>query len=317
MDTNTEHTCERCGHNATTKGNLLHHLKNVKECKTTNSTRSRKDIIDELTGDDLERRFECEFCHKKFTSSSSKCHHKLICKEKPVLTAQEQEHKEMKQTILNMQKEILTLHGILRGMNKQIITQGQEINHLNTIINKHEIEEDDNKDMSNIFVNIPVPTKTVLIKKIASNTPSTSNKASNKASTSNEATISNKASISNEASISNTPSTSNEATSPATTTNASTSKKKKKAKIPQALRTATWIEYIGEENSQAKCLCCKTAVISVFNFHCAHVISESKGGELNLENLRPVCTSCNLSMGMVSMEDFANSYFGNRNLSMV
>ena len=156
-------------------------------------------------------------------------------------------------------------------------------------------------------------------------TPFTFNKAatSNKASTSNEATISNKASTSNEASISSTPSTSNEAstsndaTSPATTTNASTSKKKKKAKIPQALRTATWIEYIGEENSQAKCLCCKTAVISVFNFHCAHVISESKGGQLTLENLRPVCGACNLSMGMVSMEDFANSYFGNRNLSML
>ena len=292
MDTNTEHTCERCGHNSTTKGNLLQHLNKTNECTATHSTRSRKDIIDELTGvNNPKKRYVCEFCQKKFSSVSTKSHHKKICKGKPVLTAQEQEHKEMKQTIINIHKEIQTLHGIIRGLNKQIISQGEEINYLNTIIKKHEIEGVDNEDLSNIIVNIPLHTITPSISKedLTSNTHSSSDEAS----------------------------TSNDASNTASTTNASGSKKKKKAKIPQALRTATWIEYIGEENSQAKCLCCKTAVISVFNFHCAHVISESKGGELTLENLRPVCGACNLSMGMVNMEDFANSYFGNRNLSMI
>ena len=298
MDTNTEYMCERCGHNSTTKGNLLQHLNKTNECSATNSTRSRKEIIDELTGvNDPNKRYVCEFCQKKFSSISTRSHHKKICKGKPVLTPHEQEHKEMKQTIMNMQKEILTLHGILRGMNKQIISQGSEITNLNAIIKNHDEYEDDDEDITNIIVNSPSPTKSALNTKTTSLTKTPY--------------ITKRTSTSNEAS------TSNDATTTATTTNVSTSKKKKKVKIPQALRTATWIEYIGEENSQAKCLCCKTAVISVFNFHCAHVISESKGGELTLENLRPVCGACNLSMGMVSMEDFANSYFGNRNLSMV
>ena len=131
MDTNTEHVCERCGHNSTTKGNLLQHLNKTNECSATNSTRSRKEIIDELTGvNDPQKKYVCEFCQKKFSSVSTRSHHKKVCKRKPVLTPHEQEHKEMKQTILNMQKEILTLHGILRGMNKQIISQGSEITNL-------------------------------------------------------------------------------------------------------------------------------------------------------------------------------------------
>ena len=37
--------------------------------------------------------------------------------------------------------------------------------------------------------------------------------------------------------------------------------------------------------------------IDVFNFHVGHNIPESKGGATVLENLRPICPSCNLSMG--------------------
>lgn len=87
-------------------------------------------------------------------------------------------------------------------------------------------------------------------------------------------------------------------------------KKKTKSKIPQSLRIATWKKYVGEDHGKSICLCCKSAEISVFTFHCAHVIAECKGGQLTLENLRPVCTSCNLSMGSQNLYDYSNSHFG-------
>ena len=40
------------------------------------------------------------------------------------------------------------------------------------------------------------------------------------------------------------------------------------------------------------------------------VIAESKGGDTNIANLRPVCAACNLSMGVMSMNEFTTKFFG-------
>ena len=37
-------------------------------------------------------------------------------------------------------------------------------------------------------------------------------------------------------------------------------------------------------------------VITVFDFHVGHDIPESKGGTLDINNLKPICARCNLSM---------------------
>lgn len=36
--------------------------------------------------------------------------------------------------------------------------------------------------------------------------------------------------------------------------------------------------------------------MNVFDFHVGHNIPESRGGTLDLKNLRPICARCNLSM---------------------
>ena len=36
--------------------------------------------------------------------------------------------------------------------------------------------------------------------------------------------------------------------------------------------------------------------INVFNFHVGHDIPESKGGTIDIDNLKPICASCNLYM---------------------
>jgi 5-methylcytosine-specific restriction endonuclease McrA len=73
--------------------------------------------------------------------------------------------------------------------------------------------------------------------------------------------------------------------------------RKKKARIPKALRDQVWLQHAGKVY-ETKCLIewCQNT-ITVTNFHCGHNIPESKGGATTLENLTPICASCNLSMG--------------------
>ena len=70
-----------------------------------------------------------------------------------------------------------------------------------------------------------------------------------------------------------------------------------KTTIPKALREQVWIKHIGKKYD-SKCFIhwCQNEM-DVFNFHVAHNIPESKGGESTLENLRPICARCNLSLG--------------------
>jgi 5-methylcytosine-specific restriction endonuclease McrA len=67
--------------------------------------------------------------------------------------------------------------------------------------------------------------------------------------------------------------------------------------VPKALREQVWIKYMGKKFS-SKCFIkwCKNE-IDVFSFHVGHNIPDSKGGLMILENLRPICARCNLSMG--------------------
>jgi 5-methylcytosine-specific restriction endonuclease McrA len=37
---------------------------------------------------------------------------------------------------------------------------------------------------------------------------------------------------------------------------------------------------------------------------CGHIISEFNGGELKLDNLMPICNSCNSSMGTKNMNEY-------------
>ena len=69
-----------------------------------------------------------------------------------------------------------------------------------------------------------------------------------------------------------------------------------KKTIPKALREQVWINTIGKKFS-SKCTiswCANT--ITPFDYHCAHIIPESKNGSTTIENLVPTCSKCNLSM---------------------
>jgi hypothetical protein len=52
------------------------------------------------------------------------------------------------------------------------------------------------------------------------------------------------------------------------------------------------------------CTCCEKTPIKNIEFHCGHVIAEANGGTMQIDNLRPICAGCNLSMGTQDMNDF-------------
>jgi hypothetical protein len=80
--------------------------------------------------------------------------------------------------------------------------------------------------------------------------------------------------------------------------------KYKKKAIPIALKIQVWNKWIGEEIGKHKCLCCKTIDIIQMSFHCGHINPECRGGETILSNLKPICKTCNLSMGTKNMDEF-------------
>jgi hypothetical protein len=70
----------------------------------------------------------------------------------------------------------------------------------------------------------------------------------------------------------------------------------KKEQIPKRIRELVWNTYNGEKyNSKCYVNWCNNN-INVFNYQVGHDIPQSKGGPLHIDNLRPICGNCNLSM---------------------
>ncbi len=92
-----------------------------------------------------------------------------------------------------------------------------------------------------------------------------------------------------------------------TATPSNTSKYKKKT-IPLSLKRVVWDKWIGEEIGRSTCFCCNLTQISQMNFHCGHIVAEVNGGSLDPDNLKPICHSCNSSMGSTNMDEFIKKY---------
>ena len=71
----------------------------------------------------------------------------------------------------------------------------------------------------------------------------------------------------------------------------------KKQYIPKALREQCWVTNFGKCYEHTCYIKWCTNKINVFNYHVGHNIPECKGGKLCLENVKPICSRCNHSMG--------------------
>lgn len=73
-------------------------------------------------------------------------------------------------------------------------------------------------------------------------------------------------------------------------------------KISKKLKHEVWVHWF-KELTVASCPCGNS--ISDEDNHCGHIVARSKGGKTDIENLRPICASCNLRMRTRNM----NVYF--------
>ena len=86
-------------------------------------------------------------------------------------------------------------------------------------------------------------------------------------------------------------------------------KQKTKKSIPAPIREQVWAKYMGNV-SRGMCYCCRLVELKqLTNYQCGHVLSEKQGGTLDVHNLRPICGSCNLSMGAKHMREYIQTYY--------
>lgn len=82
----------------------------------------------------------------------------------------------------------------------------------------------------------------------------------------------------------------------------------KRKSINKGLREKVWIKYMGNR-VQGKCYCCRIKPIHFTDFEVGHNKSVYSGGTNNINNLRPICRSCNREMGVKSIEWYRNKYY--------
>lgn len=83
-------------------------------------------------------------------------------------------------------------------------------------------------------------------------------------------------------------------------------KKKERKTIPKPLRDNVWTKHNGQE-FKGNCFCCDKE-IDINNFEAGHILAVDKGGLNTLDNLRPICSTCNRSMGIQNMFDFMKEF---------
>jgi 5-methylcytosine-specific restriction endonuclease McrA len=92
----------------------------------------------------------------------------------------------------------------------------------------------------------------------------------------------------------------------------STRKTKSDEKSPKsrvamkAMSNTLFTKYITETN-QVKCVICSTLLLQ-HNMQVGHVISRKNGGSDTIDNLRPICGSCNSSLGETNVTDYLRNH---------
>ena len=79
-------------------------------------------------------------------------------------------------------------------------------------------------------------------------------------------------------------------------------KSERKTKITKVLKRQVWRKYISKHIGCVLCPNCNINEIYMDDFEAGHVVAESKGGSTTIDNLRPICGSCNRSIGNKYMD---------------
>jgi len=83
---------------------------------------------------------------------------------------------------------------------------------------------------------------------------------------------------------------------------------KKKEVFPDWFKSRLWRKFNALE--KVSCPICSDSIIGPDSFSAGHILPESKGGMMCLENIMPICSECNSQMGARHLYWFAWHYYG-------
>lgn len=83
----------------------------------------------------------------------------------------------------------------------------------------------------------------------------------------------------------------------------------KKEVFPDWFKTRIWRKYNGDAE-KVKCPVCSDSMISPESFSAGHILPESRGGIMSIENIMAICPECNSQMGSRHLYWFAWHYYG-------
>jgi hypothetical protein len=73
--------------------------------------------------------------------------------------------------------------------------------------------------------------------------------------------------------------------------------------VPKAVKEEVWCRAFGLGSATGHCDACDKE-IHILSFHAGHVVANSEGGRAVVDNLVPLCASCNLSQGSRNLKEF-------------
>jgi hypothetical protein len=82
----------------------------------------------------------------------------------------------------------------------------------------------------------------------------------------------------------------------------------RRTKTPVPLRIEVWVREFGDRFF-GRCPLCSRTEINALSFECGHQVAHSRGGELVITNLRPICSTCNKSMYISTWQHFESRCF--------
>ena len=71
----------------------------------------------------------------------------------------------------------------------------------------------------------------------------------------------------------------------------------KRKSLPASIKQNIWIKFCGTSFNHKCYITWCTTEITTFSFEVGHNIPHSLGGSIDIDNLRPICSKCNKSMG--------------------
>lgn len=76
--------------------------------------------------------------------------------------------------------------------------------------------------------------------------------------------------------------------------------------LPKSVRVAVWTTHCGDVYNHKCFIHYCPRIMTAHDYESGHIVSHANGGSDRLSNLLPICSTCNKSMGTMSIPDYNN-----------